>query len=292
MQTFIQKAKTEIQPGTLYVVATPIGNLSDITLRALAILESADIICAEDTRVSAKLLSAYGLKKNIISVREHNEREMAQKIIEYLHAGKIVAQISDAGTPAICDPGARLVSAVKEANLPVIPIPGASAVVAALSVSGCLNENFYFGGFLHSKKTERQKQLEYLFSLNCPVVVYETPHRILDSLQDLFRLPERQIILAREITKTFETFLSGSAEELINILQKDSNQMKGEMVLIITPPIKTIPSDIDNKEVNRIIDILLQQLPTKQAAQIAAEILHQPKKDMYKQILDRKETQT
>ena len=286
MQQHRQKAKDTLQCGALYVVATPIGNLADISLRALAVLESADVICAEDTRVTAKLLHAYGLHTPLISLREHNECETAQQIIVRLQNKEIVAQVSDAGTPAICDPGARLVQTVKEAGLPVFAVPGASAVLCALAASGITADDFYFGGFLPAKKSEREKRLNELWRINCPVIVYETPHRIMDTLEDIFRLPERKITLARELTKTYESFISGNAQEISGCLKDNPEQIRGEMVLLFHPLIRK--NELHN-DLEKIIDILAAELPTKQAANIAAQISGENKKILYEMILRKKE---
>ena len=201
----LQKAVDSIEKQTLYVVATPIGNLADITLRALAVLQKADIICAEDTRVTAQLLSAYGIQGKLVSVREHNEQQMADKIIAHLSDGLSVAQVSDAGTPAVCDPGAKLAARVREAGFKVVPVVGASAVMGALSVAGVTESDFYFNGFLPPKAGERQKLLAKWAESDFPIVMFETPHRIEASLADMAaQFPERRLTLAREITKTFE----------------------------------------------------------------------------------------
>ena len=281
MQKHFQKALDSIQTQTLYVVATPIGNLSDITLRALAVLQKADLICAEDTRVSAQLLAAYGIQAKLLSVREHNEQHMADKVIAALQNGQTVAQISDAGTPAICDPGAKLVTRVREAGFSVIPVVGASAVIATLSVAGITEPHFYFYGFLPPKSGERIKLFEHWETANYPIIAFETPHRIAATLDDMTKiLPKRTIMLAREITKTFETFLVGTVEEIREKLQHDSNQLRGEMVLVIhaniVEKLATLPEHAQN-----IMKILAADLPTKQAAELAAKITGESKKALY-----------
>ena len=274
MQKHFQKALDSIQPQTLYIVATPIGNLADITLRALAVLQKADLVCAEDTRVSAQLLSAYGIQAKLISVREHNEQQMADKIIS-------VAQISDAGTPAVCDPGAKLATRVREAGFSVVPVVGASAVMGALSVAGVTEPNFYFHGFLPPKSGERIKLFERWQNADYAIIAFETPHRIAATLDDMMHIfPERKIMLAREMTKTFETFLSGSVRDIQAALKNDSNQSRGEMVLLIHAAIKektdTLPEHAQN-----VMNILTAELPTKQAAELAAKITGANKKDLY-----------
>ena len=289
MQKHFQKAQDTLAPSTLYIVATPIGNLADITLRALAVLQRADLICAEDTRVSAQLLSAYGIQAKLISVREHNEQQMAGKIIAALADGQIVAQISDAGTPAVCDPGAKLVARVREAGYKTVPVVGASAVMGALSVAGIAEPNFYFHGFLPSKSSERAKLFAAWQAADYPIIAFETPHRIADTLADMSTaFAQRPMMLAREISKTFETFLTGSVSEIQAALAADSNQSRGEMVLVIhpAPPQKhdTLPEATQN-----VMRILASELPTKQAAELAAKITGENKKALYNLALGWKE---
>lgn len=277
----LQKAVDSIEKQTLYVVATPIGNLADITLRALAVLQKADIICAEDTRVTAQLLSAYGIQGKLVSVREHNEQQMADKIIAHLSDGLSVAQVSDAGTPAVCDPGAKLAARVREAGFKVVPVVGASAVMGALSVAGVTESDFYFNGFLPPKAGERQKLLAKWAEADFPIVMFETPHRIEASLADMdAQFPERRLTLAREITKTFETFLSGTVAEIQAALKNDSNQTRGEMVLVLHPAVKEKHSDLPEAAQNTM-KILAAELPTKQAAELAAKITGESKKALY-----------
>lgn len=277
----LQKAVDSVEKQTLYVVATPIGNLADITLRALAVLQKADIICAEDTRVTAQLLSAYGIQGKLVSVREHNEQQMADKIIAHLSDGLSVAQVSDAGTPAVCDPGAKLAARVREAGFKVVPVVGASAVMGALSVAGVTESDFYFNGFLPPKAGERQKLLAKWAEADFPIVMFETPHRIEASLADMdAQFPERRLTLAREITKTFETFLSGTVAEIQAALKNDSNQTRGEMVLVLHPAVKEKHSDLPEAAQNTM-KILAAELPTKQAAELAAKITGESKKALY-----------
>ncbi|VEH88239.1 putative methyltransferase [Neisseria animaloris] len=281
MQKHYQKACDSIAAQTLYVVATPIGNLADITLRALAVLHRADIICAEDTRVTAQLLSAYGIQAKLVSVREHNEQQMAGKIIGALSDGLIVAQVSDAGTPAVCDPGAKLAARVREAGFRVVPVVGASAVIGALSVAGVTEPNFYFNGFLPAKAGERQKLLASWADADFPVVMFETPHRIEATLFDMASLfPERRLILAREISKTFETFLTGSVVDIQTALKNDSNQSRGEMVLVLHPAIREKHSELPDSA-QKVMKVLAADLPTKQAADLAAKITGESKKALY-----------
>ena len=289
IQKQLQKACGSIMPKTLYVVATPIGNLADITLRALAVLQNADLICAEDTRVTARLLSAYGIQGRLVSVREHNERQMADKIIAHLSDGLTVAQVSDAGTPAVCDPGAKLAERVREAGFRVVPVVGASAVMGALSAAGVTESDFYFNGFLPPKSGERQKLLAKWVQTDFPVVMFETPHRIEAALSDMAALfPERRLTLAREITKTFETFLSGTVSEIQTALQADTDQIRGEMVLILHPTRREKHDGLP-EAAQHIMNILAAELPTKQAAELAAKITGESKKALYDLALARKD---
>ncbi|WP_293276085.1 16S rRNA (cytidine(1402)-2'-O)-methyltransferase [Neisseria sp. oral taxon 014] len=289
IQKQLQKACGSIMPKTLYVVATPIGNLADITLRALAVLQNADLICAEDTRVTARLLSAYGIQGRLVSVREHNERQMADKIIAHLSDGLTVAQVSDAGTPAVCDPGAKLAGRVREAGFRVVPVVGASAVMGALSAAGVTESDFYFNGFLPPKSGERQKLLAKWAQADFPVVMFETPHRIEAALSDMAALfPERRLTLAREITKTFETFLSGTVSEIQTALQADNDQIRGEMVLILHPARREKHDGLP-EAAQHIMNILATELPTKQAAELAAKITGESKKALYDLALARKD---
>ena len=281
LQKFYQKACDSLLPQTLYVVATPIGNLADMTLRALAVLSKADVVCAEDTRVTSQLLSAYGIQARLLSGREHNERQMAEKVIAALAEGKTVAQVSDAGTPAVCDPGARLVESVREAGFAVVPVAGASAVMAALSVAGVADSTFYFAGFLPAKAGERQKRLAGWQEADFPVVMFETPHRIEATLADMQALfPERRLMLGREISKTFETFLSGTVNDLVARLQEDNNQSRGEMVLVLHPAALREESGLP-PEAEKVMKILAAELPTKQAAELASKISGANKKALY-----------
>ena len=289
IQKQLQKACGSIMPKTLYVVATPIGNLADITLRALAVLQNADLICAEDTRVTARLLSAYGIQGRLVSVREHNERHMADKIIAHLSDGLTVAQVSDAGTPAVCDPGAKLAGRVREAGFRVVPVVGASAVMGALSAAGVTESDFYFNGFLPPKSGERQKLLAKWAQADFPVVMFETPHRIEAALSDMAALfPERRLTLAREITKTFETFLSGTVSEIQTALQADNDQIRGEMVLILHPARREKHDGLP-EAAQHIMNILAAELPTKQAAELAAKITGESKKALYDLALARQD---
>ena len=280
-QKILDKAAAQIEPQTLYVVATPIGNLADITLRALAVLQRADLVCAEDTRVSQQLLSAYGIRAKLVSVREHNERQMTDTITSALAAGQVVAQISDAGTPAVCDPGSRLAAGVRAAGFNVVPVAGASAVMAALSVAGVTQSDFYFAGFLPPKAGERAQWFERWREVPYAVAMFETPHRIEAALAQMAEiLPNRHLMLAREISKTFETFISGSVADVLAAVRADANQTRGEMVLVLHPPETAAANELNN-QARHIMSLLATELPPKKAAALAAEISGANKKALY-----------
>ncbi|MGZ8257169.1 MAG: 16S rRNA (cytidine(1402)-2'-O)-methyltransferase [Gallionella sp.] len=267
--------------AALYVVATPIGNMRDITLRALEVLANADIVAAEDTRNTAHLLSHHAIRaKQLIAVHQHNERGAADKIIAQLQAGLSVAFVSDAGTPAVSDPGALLVQAVLAAGLRVIPIPGASAVVAALSAAGLNDAHFLFYGFLPNKSAARRSVLQSLQEHPYTLVFYEAPHRILESVADLCAVlgGARQIVLAREITKLFETIHSCQLSEACAWLMSDSNQQRGEFVILISG---ALPQTGLALETQRILQLLLAALPLKQAVQLTTQITGASRNDIY-----------
>ena len=288
-QKILDKAAAQIEPQTLYVVATPIGNLADITLRALAVLQRADLVCAEDTRVSQQLLSAYGIRAKLVSVREHNERQMTDTITAALAAGQVVAQISDAGTPAVCDPGARLASGVRAAGFKVMPVAGASAVMAALSVAGVTQSDFYFAGFLPPKAGERAQWFERWREVPYAVAMFETPHRIEAALAQMAEiLPNRHLVLAREISKTFETFISGSVADVLAAVRADANQTRGEMVLVLHPPEAAAANEL-NDQARHIMSLLAAELPPKKAAALAAEISGANKKALYEWVVAQKQ---
>lgn len=271
--------------ATLYVLATPIGNVCDISIRALHVLALVDAVACEDTRNSATLLTRYGLNKPLIAAHQHNEREVAQKLIARLQAGERIAFISDAGTPGISDPGARMVDAVREAGLRVMPLPGASAAITALSASGLLEDQFYFVGFLPAKARQREQILGGLRTMPATLVFYEAPHRILDCVAALASLfePTRQIVLARELTKLFEDIHRCPLGEALAWLEAEPNRIKGEFVVLLQgAPQQEATADV---EVTRILHILLADLPLKQAAQLAAQITGLKKNDVYQRAL-------
>ncbi|HEY2914645.1 MAG TPA: 16S rRNA (cytidine(1402)-2'-O)-methyltransferase [Candidatus Angelobacter sp.] len=223
----------QTKPGTLYVVATPIGNLEDISFRAVRVLKEADLIACEDTRHTAKLLHHYGIDKPTVSYHEHNEATRAEELVAKLEQGLNIAQVSDAGMPGISDPGYRVIKLAIEHGVKVVPIPGASAVVAALAASGLPTDSFQFLGFLPAKSGQRRTTLETLCHAEHTTVVYEAPHRIAETMQDIVELlgPERPVVVARELTKVHEEFIRGSAAEILQRAQK--HELKGEMTLLI-----------------------------------------------------------
>ncbi|MDO9050819.1 MAG: 16S rRNA (cytidine(1402)-2'-O)-methyltransferase [Methylotenera sp.] len=276
--------------GTLYVVATPIGNLQDITLRALDILKTVDAIAAEDTRHTSGLLSHFGIAKKLIAVHEHNEHQSAEKLLSQLSAGQSIALVTDAGTPGISDPGAVVVDLVRKAGVKVVPIPGASAVIAALSASGISQNGFLFHGFLPASGAARRKALEALKSQTVTLVFYEAPHRIIESIVDMSAVlgAERRITFARELTKTFETIYSCSLGEAEAWLQADANQQRGEFVLLVEAAAIKEAEEISEDAV-RVLKLLLADLPLKQAVKLATEITHEKKNVLYEFALQLKQ---
>ena len=276
------KALDTLKHGILYVVATPIGNLGDITLRAIETLKMVDAIAAEDTRHSSGLLSHFGISKKLIAVHEHNEQQSAEKLVIALKNGDNIALITDAGTPAVSDPGAIVVKMVREAGIIVVPIPGVSAVIAALSASGITQNGFHFHGFLPASGTARRKQLEALKTQSVTLVFYEAPHRIIESVEDMAKVlgENRQITFCRELTKTFETIYTCPASRAGAWLQADANQQRGEFVLLIeAAPI--VEAEEISMEAQRVLKCLLAELPLKQAAKLAAEITGEKKNALY-----------
>ena len=272
-------------PPALYVVATPIGNLGDITLRALDILRSADRVAAEDTRVSGQLLAHFNISKPMVSIREHNEREAANKVIAWIAAGDAVAYVSDAGTPAVSDPGARLVTAVRAAGLVVVPIPGASAVTTALSAAGVESGTWLFHGFLPPKAGARRAQLQTLAALPSALVFYEAPHRIEETLTDMATVLDgaRAVTLARELTKRFETIVTLPLRDAPAWLAADPNNVRGEFVVIVHPP--AAAAAVVDAEAMRVLDVLLAELPPTLAAKLTSKITGRSKADLYKMTL-------
>ena len=273
--------------ATLYVIGTPIGNAGDISLRALHILEIADAVACEDTRVTKNLLGLYGLDKELISAHQHNEREAAKKLIARLQRGERVALVSDAGTPAISDPGAKIVDSVRNAGFNVIPVPGPSAAITALSAGGLIDESFLFIGFLPAKAAQRQTVLRKLKDSPATLVIYEAPHRIRDTvrtLADIFE-PSRTVVIARELTKLFEEIHRCPLSEAIPWLEENRNRQKGEFVLLV----QGAPSrEDDESQARHILSVLLDELPAGTAAGLTAKITGIRKNRLYDMALELK----
>ena len=274
------------ESGILYVVATPIGNLGDITQRALATLQQVDAIAAEDTRHSVGLLRHFGISKPLLAVHEHNEQQSAQGLIKRLLAGESIALVTDAGTPAVSDPGAVVVQAVRQAGIKVVPVPGASAVITALSATGITQPGFYFEGFLPASGSQRRKRLQTLKGIPSTLVFYEAPHRIVECVQDLHDVlgGARPLTLARELTKTFETIHTCLLTAAVDWLEADPNQQRGEFVLLVHPDTQEKAEGLD-EETLRVLRRLLQELPLKQAVALATEITGHKKNELYEAAL-------
>lgn len=270
------------QCGTLYVVATPIGNLGDMTPRAIAVLQQVDLIAAEDTRHSGPLLQHFGITTSCIACHDHNERQIAAGLVERMVRGESIALISDAGTPLVSDPGFYLVRTAREAGVPVVPIPGASAMIAALSVSGLPSDRFSFEGFLPAKSAARRQRLQSLVEDSRTLIFYESTHRIEESLADMAEVfgVDRYAVIAREITKRFETVHGDTLANLIAWIDADANQTKGEFVVMVHGAEEREASEID-PEAERVLKLLLEELPVKQAAALAAKITGAKKNALY-----------
>ena len=272
--------------GILYVVATPIGNLDDISARAIQVLGRVARIAAEDTRHSARLLQHLDINTHLVAVHDHNEAGKTQHLISQLLAGDDIALISDAGTPLISDPGYRLVAAAHEAKIQVVPVVGACAAIAALSAAGLPSDRFSFEGFLSAKTTARQVQLQALVHETRTLIFYEAPHRILECVQDMRAIfgEQRRVVLARELTKTFETIKQMTLAELCVFVEADSNQQRGEIVLVV----EGAPMDsalAAQQEVDNLLLKLLKYLPVKASAQLAAELTGHKKNALYDRAL-------
>ncbi|WP_038174136.1 16S rRNA (cytidine(1402)-2'-O)-methyltransferase [Vibrio pacinii] len=272
---------------TLYIVPTPIGNLGDITQRAIEVLSSVDLIAAEDTRHTGKLLSHFNIQTKTYALHDHNEQQKAQVLVDKLLAGHSIALVSDAGTPLISDPGYHLVTQCRQAGVKVVPLPGACAVITALSASGLPSDRFSFEGFLPAKSKGRKDRFLDIAKVERTCIFYESPHRILDSLDDMLEIlgPEREVVLARELTKTFETIQGMPLGDLIEWVKSDSNQQRGEMALLIHG-YRTTAEDTLPDEVTRTLAILTKELPLKKAAALTAEIYNLKKNALYKWGLD------
>ncbi|MFP3872828.1 MAG: 16S rRNA (cytidine(1402)-2'-O)-methyltransferase [Thiohalophilus sp.] len=271
--------------SALYIVATPIGNLGDMSQRAVEILQQVALIAAEDTRHSARLLQHYAVSTPCVALHEHNEREQSSRLLQRLANGESVALISDAGTPLLSDPGFHLVQQARQQGIRVIPVPGPSAVIAALSVSGLPTDCFKFVGFLPARAAARRQRLAALAAEDCTLVFYESPHRVVESLADMARElgATRAAVLARELTKTFETVQGGTLAGLGEFVGADPNQQKGEIVVLVEGA-PAVESAVD-AEAERVLGILLAELPLKQAAALAARITGGKKNQLYQRAL-------
>ena len=278
-----------IVKGALYIVATPIGNLEDLSPRAKAVLKNVDLIVAEDTRHSKPMLNQFGIETKIRAYHDHNERIQTPVLIEQLQAGMSIALISDAGTPLICDPGYHLLLAAHAEKIKVIPVPGPSALISALSVAGFSSEKFVFEGYLPARKTARRQRLQQLKGETRTLVFYEAPHRILASIEDAIICygDERQAVIAKEISKRHENIQRGRLSGLLAWLHSDKDLSKGEFVVVIQGD-KT--SQFDTQEASRILKILLADHSVKQAARLTGEIMQGNRNDIYKLAMDLKDS--
>jgi len=269
--------------AVLYIVATPIGHLDDISQRAVSVLREVAWVAAEDTRHSGKLLSHLGISARFLSLHDHNEKQRAASLVEKIKAGENVALISDAGTPLISDPGYSLVRLCREAGVRVVPIPGPCALIAALCCAGLPTDKFHFIGFLPAKSGQRQQVLKDIPSGVGTVICYEAARRVIDTLQDVIAVygPDRELVLAKELTKTFEHFEHGTAAQIIAWLEEDPQRCQGEMVLMIAPPAEKAADDI-NPVAQQTLRLLMAELPLKKAAALTAEIHGEKKNALYK----------
>lgn len=285
MTARIHEETAPVQSGHLYVVATPIGNLRDLSPRALEVLGAVDAICAEDTRTSGALLAHFGVRRPLLALHEHNEDQIAASLVARLRAGETLALISDAGTPLISDPGFALVRAARAAGLPVVAVPGPCAAVAALSISGLPSDRFLFVGFLPHKPGARRAALEALAAEMATLVIYESSHRIADSLDDLAALfPQRRVCVARELTKLFEESHCAPAVELPAWLAANPHRAKGEFVLVIEGAPEAAPAG--QADVDRVLRVLVRELGASQAARLAAEITGVKKRELYRRAVE------
>lgn len=274
--------------GTLFVVATPIGNLQDMSPRALQVLKDVQLIAAEDTRHSARLMQHFGIGTPMTACHDHNERGKGERLVERLLAGDDIALISDAGTPLISDPGYHLVRQAREAGVKVSPVPGACALIAALSAAGMPSDRFAFEGFLPAKAHGRRQRLQSLAAEDRTWMIYEAPHRLLECLQDMQQVlgNERRVLLARELTKTFETLHAAPLAELVTWVAADSDQQRGECVLVVEGAPQP-DADAVGDEALRVLDLLLAEMPVKRAAKLASEITGVRKNLLYQIALER-----
>jgi 16S rRNA (cytidine1402-2'-O)-methyltransferase len=275
-------------PGTLYVVATPIGNLGDMVPRAVETLQTVALIAAEDTRHSSRLLAHFDIKTPCVAYHDHSDEQRTAQLIARIQAGESIALISDAGTPLVSDPGYRLVRSARQAGITVVPVPGACAMIAALSAAGLPSDRFAFEGFLPAKQVARCTHLQSLVADPRTLIFYEAPHRILETLQDMVQVfgPEREVVMARELTKTFETIKGDKVAELAAWVAADSNQQRGEIVLLVHGAPKPEGDAITPEQIH-IMNVLLEELPVKQAASLGAKLTGLKKNFLYDWALQR-----
>lgn len=277
-----------IEGGVLYVVATPIGNLGDMTARAIDVLREADIVAAEDTRHAGALLTHFGLRAKLISLHEHNEERRIEALVAHLAAGRRVALVADAGTPLVSDPGYRIVAAAWARGFRVSPVPGACAVIAALSCAGLPTDRFVFEGFLPAKRSARRERLEGLSAEPRTMVFYESPRRLTECLRDMAAVfgDDREAVVAREITKLHEQILPGTLAELIGWVDEDENARRGEIVVLVRGAPERSRTGLDENAI-RVLTTLLTELPVKQAVRLTAAATGTPKNLLYAHAIGR-----
>ncbi len=282
------KPEKQNQAGTLYVVATPIGNLADFSRRAEQILRQVDLIAAEDTRHIKMLLQHYGISTPVISLHQHNEEKQAPRLIQMLQQGQTIALVSDAGTPLLSDPGMPLVKLARENNLTVSPVPGACALIAALSVAGLPMNRFVFEGFLPRTHSARKQFFTEKLTESSTWAFYESSHRILSCLQDMAEViaDEREVVLARELTKLHETVIKGSVKQILAQVEEDANMRKGEFVVIVVGVKESKNKEDITDDEKKVLQILLKECPLKTAVAMAVELTGQRKKRLYQAALD------
>lgn len=281
------RQESNVSPGTLYLVATPIGNLADITERAISVLGQVDIIAAEDTRHSQRLLSHLAIKSKLMAYHEHNEERMTAKLLDELASGKTISLISDAGTPLISDPGYRLVAQAHDREIKLVPVPGVCAAITALSAAGLATDSFTFEGFPPAKQGARVHFLERLAAQHRTMIFYVSCHRIIETLKDMQSVfgDNRRVTFARELTKTFETIKRSELSKLVDWVESDENQRKGEIVLVVEG---SIADDSDMTQVDHYLSILLSELPVKQSVSLVVKMTGENKNDIYKRALELK----
>jgi len=282
------KSDASTTSGTLYIVATPIGNLDDLSPRAASVLGRVALIAAEDTRHSGRLLQHLGIQKPLLALHDHNERDRAAQVLGRLESGDDVALVSDAGTPLISDPGYILVRDARARGLRVSPIPGPCALVTGLSAAGLPTDRFLYAGFLPTKRGARRSELEALARETATLVFYESPHRILETVAEIRDVmgDERELVLGRELTKTFETFYAGAAADVCAALEQDPNGTRGEFVVMVAgAPRDTGESEAGEINTDQLLKLLLVELPVKKVAKIASELTGRPKNELYQRAL-------